>query len=65
MGLLDWLRRMTYPGLYTWAAEENLARRWIGGDIFGSRRLPPAPEFLAGTDLRRLAPHLVAPLLRR
>ncbi|GAB2922047.1 hypothetical protein GCM10027280_06590 [Micromonospora polyrhachis] len=63
--LLAWLRRMTYPGLYTWAAEENLARRWIGGDIFGSRRLPPAPEFLAGTDVRRLAPHLVAPLLRR
>ncbi|MEV5764328.1 hypothetical protein AB0L34_07120 [Micromonospora sp. NPDC052213] len=64
-GLLDWLRRMTYPALYTWAAEENLARRWIGGDVFGSRRLPPAPAFLAGTDVRRLAPHLVAPLLRR
>ncbi|MFG3420836.1 hypothetical protein [Micromonospora sp. NPDC048063] len=64
-GLLDWLRRMTYPALYTWAAEENLARRWIGGDIFGSRRLSRAPEFLAGTDLRRLPPHLVAPLLRR
>ncbi|GLY23085.1 hypothetical protein [Micromonospora sp. NBRC 101691] len=64
-GLLDWLRRMTYPALYTWAAEENLARRWIGGDVFGSRRLSPVPDFLAGTDLRRLAPHLVAPLLRR
>ncbi|MFD1324605.1 hypothetical protein, partial [Micromonospora sonneratiae] len=63
--LVAWLRRMTYPGLYTWAAEENLARRWIGGDIFGSRRLPQAPDFLAGTDVRRLAPHLVAPLLRR
>ena len=23
--LLDWLRRMSYPGLYTWATEENLA----------------------------------------
>ncbi|MFF3855685.1 hypothetical protein [Micromonospora sp. NPDC002575] len=64
-GLLDWLRRMTYPALYTWAAEENLARRWIGGDVFGSRLLPRAPEFLAGVDVRRLAPHLVAPLLRR
>ena len=63
--LLAWLRRMTYPGLYAWASEENLARRWIGGDIFGSRRLAPAPEFLAGTDVRRLPPHLVAPLLRR
>ncbi|MBB5825860.1 hypothetical protein [Micromonospora carbonacea] len=64
-GLLDWLRRMTYPDLYTWAAEENLARRWIGGDVFGSRLLPRAPGFLAGVDVRRLAPHLVAPLLRR
>ncbi|WP_432990127.1 hypothetical protein [Dactylosporangium sp. CA-233914] len=63
--LLDWLRRMTYPGLYTWAAEENLARRWIGGDIFGTRRPPGAPGFLAGVDVRTVAPHLVAPLLRR
>lgn len=63
--LLDWLRRMTYPGLYTWAAEENLARRWIGGDVFGTRRPPEAPEFLTGVDLRTVAPHLVAPLLRR
>jgi hypothetical protein len=63
--LLDWLRRMTYPGLYTFAAEEQLARRWIGGDIFGCRRAPDPPDFLAGVDLRRIPPRSVAPLLRR
>ncbi|WP_432842784.1 hypothetical protein [Dactylosporangium sp. CA-092794] len=65
VAVLGWLRRMTYPGLYTWAAEENLARRWIGGDVFGTRRPPAAPAFLAGVDVRTVAPHLVAPLLRR
>ncbi|MGC4807655.1 hypothetical protein [Micromonospora sp. DT233] len=63
--LLGWLRALTYPGLYTWATEENLARRWIGGDIFHTRQAPAAPGFLTGVDLRRLPPHLVAPLLRR
>ncbi|WP_405097155.1 hypothetical protein [Micromonospora sp. NBC_01412] len=63
--LLGWLRQLTYPGLYTWPVEENLARRWIGGDIFHTRRVPDAPDFLTGVDLRRLPPHLVAPLLGR
>ncbi|WP_320065624.1 hypothetical protein [Micromonospora sp. RTGN7] len=65
LALVGWLRRLTYAGLYAWAAEENVARRWIGGDIFHTRRVPDMPEFLSGVDLRRLAPHLVAPLLRR
>lgn len=63
--LLDWLRRMSYPGLYTWPAEESLARRWIGGDIFGTRAPHAAPAFLTGVDVRTVAPDLVAPLLRR
>jgi hypothetical protein len=63
--LLDWLRHMTYAGLYTFTAEENLARRWIGGDIFQSWRPPDPPDFLTGIDLRHIDPRLVAPLLRR
>jgi hypothetical protein len=63
--LLDWLREMTHPGLYTWTAEEILARRFVGGDIFGNRRPPSAPEFLTDVDLRAVPPNLVAPLLRR
>jgi len=63
--LLGWLRTLTHPGLYTFAAEESLARRWIGGDVFGTRRPPAAPGFLDGVDVRTVEPHLVAPLLRR
>jgi hypothetical protein len=63
--LLDWLRWMTHAGLYTWDVEENLARRWIGGDIFNTRRPAAVPGFLAGVDLRDVPAHLVAPILRR
>jgi len=46
---------MTYAGLYTWTAEENRARRWIGGDI-GRRASRLAQAWLSGApDAQRFA----------
>jgi len=63
--LLAWLRRLTHHNLYTWPFEEALARRWLGGDPYGTRVLPPAPPFLTGLNPHALPPEHVAPFLRR
>ncbi|MFY1632197.1 TcdA/TcdB catalytic glycosyltransferase domain-containing protein [Solwaraspora sp. WMMB335] len=63
--LLDWLRRLTAPALYTTGNEELAARRWFAGDPYGLRVLPAPPPFLAGRDVRALPAGQVAPLLRR
>ncbi|WP_133150813.1 hypothetical protein, partial [Frankia canadensis] len=62
--LLAWLRRLLDARLHTPAAERALAG-WLGADVFGLRRLPAPPPFLAGVDLAALPPAHVGPLLRR
>ena len=64
-GLLAWLRGRTHPDLCAPAFEQDAARRWLGGDPFGLRRLPPSPGFLAGVPVTELPAGQVAPLLRR
>ncbi|MFY1632198.1 hypothetical protein ACN27F_02750 [Solwaraspora sp. WMMB335] len=64
--LLGWLRSVVGGDrLYEYGVEEAAARRWLGGDIYGHRHPRPAPDFLAGLDVRALPPRLVAPFLRR
>lgn len=62
--LTAWLRQLVHRRLYTPQFEAELIRS-MGPDLFGLRRLTPAPGFLAGVDLARLDADLVAPLLRR
>ncbi|MCK9896994.1 hypothetical protein [Frankia sp. AgB32] len=63
-GLLAWLRRLLGDRLHTEDGERALAG-WLGADLFGLRRLPPAPGFVGGMEFARLRPEHVGPLLRR
>jgi hypothetical protein len=62
--MLAWLRRQLNPGLYEPDFERQRAS-CLGADLFGLRKLPPAPDFLAGVDIRGLRPEHVAAFLRR
>jgi len=63
-GLLRWLRSRVHRGLYTRRFEEWVGR-WLGGDPFGLRQLPPRPAFLADVPVTELPAEWVAPFLRR
>ncbi|MCL9759579.1 hypothetical protein [Frankia sp. AiPa1] len=64
-GLLSWLRRLLDDQRLHVPEAERRAAGWLGVDLFGLNRLPPAPDFLAGVDVARMPAAQVAPLLRR